>query len=103
LLRRIQDGTLSGKLAKEVFEAMWRGEGDTDRIIEHRGLHQITDSSELEALVDRVIAEAPGQVAQYRAGREKLMGFFVGQVMKATGGKANPQQVNELLRRKLAP
>ena len=103
LLRRIQDGTLSGKLAKEVFEAMWRGEGDADRIIEHRGLHQITDSSELEALVDRVIAEAPGQVAQYRAGREKLMGFFVGQVMKATGGKANPQQVNELLRRKLAP
>jgi aspartyl-tRNA(Asn)/glutamyl-tRNA(Gln) amidotransferase subunit B len=101
MLRRLHDGTISGKLAKEVFEAMWRGEGDADHIIDQQGLRQITDTGELEAIIDQVVADSPGQVAQFRAGREKLLGYFVGQVMKATRGKGNPQQVNELLRRKL--
>ncbi|MFO8156249.1 MAG: Asp-tRNA(Asn)/Glu-tRNA(Gln) amidotransferase subunit GatB [Pseudomonadota bacterium] len=101
LLKRIQDETISGKIAKEVFEAMWAGEGDADTIIEAKGLKQITDSSELEGIIDEVIAANPEQVEQYRAGKEKLIGFFVGQVMKATGGKANPQQLNELLKSKL--
>ena len=101
LLRRIADDTISGKIAKQVFEAMWAGEGDADRIIEAKGLRQITDSGAIEAIVDEVIEANPGQLSQYRAGKEKLFGFFVGQVMKATQGKANPQQVNELLKRKL--
>ena len=101
LLKRIQDETISGKIAKEVFEAMWAGEGDADTIIEAKGLKQITDSSALEGVIDEVIAANPEQVEQYRAGKEKLLGFFVGQVMKATGGKANPQQLNELLKSKL--
>jgi len=101
LLRRVLDGTLSGKMAKEVFEAMWNGEGDADAIIAERGLEQVTDAGEIEALVDEVIASNPEQLEQYRAGKTKLMGFFVGQVMKASGGKANPQQVNEILRSRL--
>ncbi len=101
LIRRIQDNTISGKIAKEVLEAMWKGEGEADAIIEARGLRQITDTGAIEAEVDRVIAENPKQVEQYRGGKTKLMGFFVGQVMKATGGKANPAQVNELIRKKL--
>ena len=101
LLRRVLDGTLSGKMAKEVFEAMWNGEGDADAIIAERGLEQVTDAGEIEALVDEVIASNPEQLEQYRAGKTKLMGFFVGQVMKASGGKANPQQVNEILRGRL--
>ncbi len=102
LLARIADNTISGKIAKQVFEAMWRGEGDADAIIEARGLKQITDSGAIEKIVDDVIANNPGQVEQFRAGKEKLMGFFVGQVMKATQGKANPKQVNELLRKRLS-
>ncbi len=101
LLKRILDNTISGKIAKEVFEAMWAGEGDADTIIEERGLKQITDTSALEAMVDEVIANNPKQVEQFRAGKEKVLGFFVGQIMKATQGKANPAQVNELLRKKL--
>jgi len=101
LLARILDNTISGKIAKEVFEAMWAGEGDADTIIEERGLKQITDTSALEAMVDDVIANNPKQVEQFRAGKEKVLGFFVGQIMKATQGKANPAQVNELLRKKL--
>jgi aspartyl-tRNA(Asn)/glutamyl-tRNA(Gln) amidotransferase subunit B len=101
LVNRIHDNTISGKIAKEVFEAMWAGEGDADAVIEVRGLKQITDSSAIEAIVDKVIAANPGQVEEYRAGKEKLIGFFVGQVMKETGGKANPGQVNEILRTKL--
>jgi aspartyl-tRNA(Asn)/glutamyl-tRNA(Gln) amidotransferase subunit B len=101
LINRIQDNTISGKIAKEVFEAMWAGEGDADAVIEARGLKQITDSSAIEAIVDRVIAANPGQAEEYRAGKHKLIGFFVGQVMKETGGKANPGQVNEILRTKL--
>ena len=102
LLARIQDQTLSGKLAKQVFEAMWRGEGDADAIIAARGLRQITDTSAIEALIDDIIAANPGQVEQYRAGKDKLFGFFVGQVMRASKGQANPEQVNTLLKAKLA-
>ena len=101
LVNRIHDKTISGKIAKEVFEAMWAGEGSADEVIEARGLKQITDTSAIEAIVDKVIAANPGQVEEYRAGKEKLIGFFVGQVMKETGGKANPGQVNEILRTRL--
>jgi aspartyl-tRNA(Asn)/glutamyl-tRNA(Gln) amidotransferase subunit B len=102
LIDRIHDNTISGKIAKEVFEAMWNGEGSADEVIETRGLRQITDSSEIEAIVDKVIEANPGQAADYRAGKEKLLGFFVGQVMKETGGKANPGQVNAILKAKLS-
>ncbi|MGM0412175.1 MAG: Asp-tRNA(Asn)/Glu-tRNA(Gln) amidotransferase subunit GatB [Pseudomonadota bacterium] len=101
LLRRIQDETISGKIAKEVFEAMWAGEGDADTVIEARGLKQITDTSAIDAVIDEVMAANPEQVEAYRGGKDKLMGFFVGQVMKASGGKANPQQVNDRLKEKL--
>jgi aspartyl-tRNA(Asn)/glutamyl-tRNA(Gln) amidotransferase subunit B len=101
LINRIQDKTISGKIAKEVFDAMWAGEGDADAVIEARGLKQITDSSAIEAIVDKVIAANPGQAEEYRAGKDKLIGFFVGQVMKETGGKANPAQVNKILRTRL--
>ena len=102
LLDRIQDNTISGKIAKEVFEAMWAGEGNADDVIDARGLKQITDSSAIEDVVDRIIAANPGQVADYKAGKDKLIGFFVGQVMKETGGKANPGQVNAILKDKLS-
>ena len=102
LLKRIADHTISGKIAKEVFEAMWDGEGDADDIIEQRGLRQITDSAAIEKIIDEVIAANPVQLEQYRGGKDKLFGFFVGQVMKATQGKANPGQVNQLLKKKLA-
>jgi aspartyl-tRNA(Asn)/glutamyl-tRNA(Gln) amidotransferase subunit B len=102
LLKRILDNTISGKLAKEVFLAMWAGESDADTVIENKGLKQITDSSAIERIVDEIMAANPQQLSDYRAGKDKLFAFFVGQVMKATHGKANPQQVNDLLRRKLA-
>ncbi len=101
LLNRIEDDTISGKIAKEVFQAMWAGEGSVDFIIEAKGLKQITDSDEIEALVDKVIKDNPGQVEQYKSGKDKVFGFFVGQVMKLSKGKANPQQVNQLLKNKL--
>lgn len=101
MLKRISDNTISGKIAKEVFEAMWNGEGDADAVIEAKGLKQITDSSAIEPIIDEIIANNPGQLEQYRSGKDKLFGFFVGQVMKATQGKANPQQVNDLLKQKL--
>ncbi len=101
LLNRIEDGTISGKIAKDVFRSMWTGEGDADSIIESRGLRQITDDSELETLVDQVLQDNPKQVEQFRSGKDKVFGFFVGQVMKQSGGKANPKQVNDLLRKKL--
>jgi len=105
MLRRIVDNTISGKIAKQVFEAMWAGEGSADQIIEARGLKQITDSGAIEAVVDGVLAANPDQVANYRNAdekkRPKMLGFFVGQVMKQSKGKANPQQVNELLLKKL--
>jgi len=102
MLGRIVDNTISGKIAKDVFEAMWSGEGTADEIIEARGLKQITDSSAIEAVIDQVMEANPGQLADYRSGKDKLFGFFVGQVMKATQGKANPAQVNDVLRKKLA-
>ncbi|MGM0812446.1 MAG: Asp-tRNA(Asn)/Glu-tRNA(Gln) amidotransferase subunit GatB [Pseudomonadota bacterium] len=101
LLARIQDATISGKIAKEVFDAMWAGEGDADAIIAARGLKQITDTGAIDRIIDDVIAANPVQLEQYRAGKDKLLGFFVGQVMKKTQGKANPAQVNERLRARL--
>jgi aspartyl-tRNA(Asn)/glutamyl-tRNA(Gln) amidotransferase subunit B len=102
LLRRIGDATISGKIAKEVFEAMWASGRDADAIIEEKGLRQITDSSAIERAIEDVMAKNPNQLADYRAGKDKLFGFFVGQVMKATQGKANPGQLNELLKKKLS-
>ncbi len=102
MLKRILDDTISGKIAKDVFEAMWAGEGDADAIIAKKGLKQITDTGAIEKIVDEVIAENPAQVEQYRAGKEALLGFFVGQIMKKTQGKANPGQVNALLKQKLS-
>ena len=102
LLTRIVDSTISGKIAKEVFEAMWTEGRDADAIIDAKGLRQITDTSAIEQAIDEVMAKSPGQLAEYRAGKDKLFGFFVGQVMKATGGKSNPAQLNELLKKKLA-
>ena len=102
LVTRIHDNTISGKIAKQVFEAMWAGEGTADEVIEAKGLKQITDSSAIEAVVDKVIEANPGQVAEYRAGKDKLIGFFVGQVMKETKGQANPGQVNQILKQKLS-
>jgi aspartyl-tRNA(Asn)/glutamyl-tRNA(Gln) amidotransferase subunit B len=101
LLARIVDQTISGKIAKEVFEAMWSEGVSADAIIEASGLKQITDSGAIEGVIDAVIAANPKQLADYRSGKDKLFGFFVGQVMKATGGKANPAQLNELLQAKL--
>jgi len=101
LLSRIEDGTIHGNIAKQVFEAMWNGEGEADAIIAAKGLKQLTDVSEIEWIVDEILAANPTQVEQYRNGKEKVFGFFVGQVMKATKGKANPQQVNALLKERL--
>lgn len=103
VLLRIQDNTISGKIAKQVFEAIWNGEGtDADAVIESKGLKQVTDTGAIEAMIDEVIAANPQQLQQYRDGKEQLFGFFVGQVMKASKGKANPGQVNEILKQKLA-
>jgi aspartyl-tRNA(Asn)/glutamyl-tRNA(Gln) amidotransferase subunit B len=102
LLTRIREGTISGKIAKDVFAAMWNGEGSADEVIEKRGLKQISDSGALAAAIDAVLAEYPTQLADFRGGNEKLLQFFVGQVMKRTRGQANPQQLNALLREKLA-
>ena len=101
LLDRISDNTISGKIAKDVFDAMWNGDGDADSIIEEKGLKQITDTGEIDAMIDEVIAANPKQLEEYRGGKEKLLGFFVGQVMKASKGKANPAQLNQLLKDKL--
>ena len=101
LLDKIAAGTISGKIAKEVFEAAWNGDGTIDEIIEKRGLVQISDAGAIEKLVAEVIAANPAQVEQFRAGKEQVLGFLVGQVMKASRGKANPQQVNAALRKQL--
>ncbi|GAC1304184.1 MAG: Asp-tRNA(Asn)/Glu-tRNA(Gln) amidotransferase subunit GatB [Steroidobacteraceae bacterium] len=101
LLQRIVDATISGKIAKDVFETMWSAGGSADEIIDARGLRQITDAGAIDGVIDTVMAANPGQLADYRAGKDKLFGFFVGQVMKATGGKANPAQLNERLKTKL--
>ena len=103
LLARIQDDTISGKIAKEVFESMWADGASADAVIEAKGLKQITDTGAIEAAIEAVMAANPGQLAEYRSGKDRLFGFFVGQTMKATAGKANPAQLNDLLKRMLAP
>jgi aspartyl-tRNA(Asn)/glutamyl-tRNA(Gln) amidotransferase subunit B len=102
LLARIQDGTLSGKLAKQVFEAMWNEGGEADAIIEAKGLKQVSDSGAIEKIIDEVMAANAKSVEEFRSGKEKAFNALVGQVMKASKGKANPQQVNDLLRQKLS-
>ncbi len=102
LVNRIGDDTISGKIAKDVFKAMWDGEGSADEIIEAKGLKQMTDTGAIEAIVDKIIANNAPQVAQFKSGNEKILGFFVGQAMKATQGKANPKLLNEMLRTKLS-
>ena len=101
LIRRIRDNTLSGKLAKDVFDALWAGEGEVDAIIEKRGLKQLSDSGEIEKIVDAVLAVNARSVEEFRAGKDKAFNALVGQVMKASNGKANPAQVNDMLRKKL--
>jgi len=102
LIQRIKDNTISGKIAKTVFDAMLDDSSDVDAIIEAKGLKQVTDSGALESLVDKVIAENPDQAQQYRDGKVQVIGFLVGQCMQLSKGKANPAQVNEILRRKLS-
>lgn len=101
LISRIADSTISGKIAKTIFEALWNKEGDVDHIIESRGLKQVSDTGAIEKMIDDIIAANPQQVAEYRSGKDKLFGFFVGQAMKASGGKLNPAQLNDLLKKKL--
>jgi aspartyl-tRNA(Asn)/glutamyl-tRNA(Gln) amidotransferase subunit B len=101
LLARITDSTISGKIAKTVFEKMWQSGQTADQIIEAEGLKQVTDTGAIESLVDEAIAAHPAQVAEYLAGKDKLIGFFVGKVMQASQGKANPGIVNQLLKKKL--
>lgn len=101
LLARIKDNTISGKIAKDVLDAMWHGEGSADEVIASKGLKQITDTGAIEAYVDEVIAKNPAQFEELKAGKDKMMGFFVGQIMKMSKGKANPAQVNALIRSKM--
>jgi aspartyl-tRNA(Asn)/glutamyl-tRNA(Gln) amidotransferase subunit B len=102
MVARIADGTISTTIARKIFDALWNGEGDSaDEIIDKQGLRQITDSGALESLIDTLLAANANMVAEFRAGKEKAFNALVGQVMKASKGKANPQQVNELLRKKL--
>ena len=101
LLSRIEDSTISGKIAKEVFEEMWNSKKSPDKIIEEKSLKQVTDSSEIEQIINQVLEQNQSQLEKYKSGKEKLFGFFVGQVMKASGGKANPEQVNKLLKERL--
>jgi aspartyl-tRNA(Asn)/glutamyl-tRNA(Gln) amidotransferase subunit B len=101
LLHRITDGTISNNAAKEVFEAMWIGEGNADAIIEAKGLKQMSDSGAVEAIIDEVLAANVAMVEEYKAGKEKAFNALVGQIMKASKGKANPAQVNDLLMKKL--
>ena len=101
LLSRIEDSTISGKIAKEIFEEMWNSKKSPDEIIEEKGLKQVTDSSEIKKVINQVLEQNQSQLEQYKSGKEKLFGFFVGQVMKASRGKANPEQVNKLLEERL--
>lgn len=102
LLERIADNTISGKIAKQVFQDLWDGKSDVDEIIASSGLKQITDSAELEKVIAKIVSAHPEQVAQYREGKEKVFGFLVGKVMQETAGKANPKQVNDILKQQLA-
>jgi aspartyl-tRNA(Asn)/glutamyl-tRNA(Gln) amidotransferase subunit B len=102
LLDLISDNTISGRIAKDVFAEMLETGKQPAAIVEAKGLRQVTDTGAIEAAVDAVLAKEPDKIAEYRSGKDKLLGFFVGQVMKATQGKANPGLVNELLKKKLA-
>jgi len=102
LIKRINDDTISGKIAKDVFKAMWERNGRADDIIESQGLRQLTDIGAIEDIIDEIITNNSHQVEQFKAGNSKLLGYFVGQVMKATQGKANPKQVNKILNDKLS-
>ena len=101
MVNLIKDGTISGKIAKSVFEIMAEGDKDPQKIIDEKGLKQESDPKELEKLIDRVIKDNQDKVKEYKSGKDKLFGFFVGQAMKVSGGKANPQLVNEILKKKL--
>jgi aspartyl-tRNA(Asn)/glutamyl-tRNA(Gln) amidotransferase subunit B len=101
LIGRIEDGTISGKIAKDIFEKIWTTGKEVDDIIKEEGLEQVTDDKEIESMIDEVIENNPQQLEQYRSGKDRLFGFFVGQVMKASQGKANPKQVNDILKSKL--
>lgn len=101
LILRITDNTISGKIAKTIFEALWEQQGTVDEIIQKQGLTQLTDTSAIEKMIDEILQESPQQLADYRAGKEKLFGYFVGQAMKKSAGKANPQQLNDILKKKL--
>jgi aspartyl-tRNA(Asn)/glutamyl-tRNA(Gln) amidotransferase subunit B len=101
LVRLIDSGTISGKIAKDVFERMWATGDEASAIVEREGLTQLSDESALEAMVADIVAQSPGQAASYRGGKEAALGWFVGQVMRRTGGRANPRRVNDLLRKAL--
>ena len=101
LINLIKDGTISGKIAKTVFEMMADGDQDPEKIVEEKGLKQQSDPKELEKIIDKVISDNPKNVEAYKSGKDKLFGFFVGQVMKQSNGKANPQLVNQILKKKL--
>ncbi|MDQ8038961.1 MAG: Asp-tRNA(Asn)/Glu-tRNA(Gln) amidotransferase subunit GatB, partial [Rickettsiella sp.] len=103
LLQRIADNTISNKIAKDIFEILWESKKTADDIIQEQGLRQVTDQTAIAHIIDEVLAANPQQLAEYRAGKDKLYGFFVGQIMKASGGKLNPQQLNSLLKQKLNP
>lgn len=102
LLKRIADGTVSNSGAKEVFRTMWTEGGEADAIIEAKGLKQVSDAGAIEKIIDAVLAANADKVAEYRSGKDKLFGFFVGQAMKQSRGQANPAQLNEILKTKLA-
>jgi aspartyl-tRNA(Asn)/glutamyl-tRNA(Gln) amidotransferase subunit B len=102
MINLIENGTISGKIAKEVFEEVWKTGKPPKEVIEEKGLVQITDAGALETAIEEVLKSSPAQLEQYKQGKEKLFGYFVGQVMKATKGKANPKLVNEILRKKLS-
>ena len=101
LINLIKDGTISGKIAKTIFELMLDGNKDPKKIVEDKGMKQESDPKALESLIDKVIADNPDKVKEYKSGKEKLFDFFVGQTMKVSGGKANPKLVNEILKKKL--
>jgi aspartyl-tRNA(Asn)/glutamyl-tRNA(Gln) amidotransferase subunit B len=101
LLQRITDHTISSTIAKDVFEDLWASQKTSDEIIQEKNLQQVTDQSAISKLIDEILVKYPEQLADYKAGKDKLFGFFVGQVMKASGGKINPQQLNSLLKEKL--
>ena len=100
LVQLIEEGVISSKIAKDVFERMWNGEGRAGEVVEKQGLKQVSDTGELEAIIDKLIAENPGQAAQVKE-KPQAIGWFVGQIMKATGGKANPGVINQMLKAKL--